>query len=81
MPDDPAGSEKMTQIEFLKQNIANARRVLALPSERYPNGRMSHDVMTECLARWVEELEDARLDNGYCLGRDGRLHPADLCGY
>ena len=69
----------MTQIEYLKACIANARRVLALPSERYPNGRMSHDVMRENLAKWSEELDDARLDSGFCLGADGRLYPADLC--
>lgn len=54
----------MGRSAFLQDRIANAKRNLALPNELYPNGRMSHDVEREVLARSESELRDLMLD-GY----------------
>lgn len=62
----------MTRSEYLKACIANAKRVLAEPNERYPNGRMSHDHMRDQLAEYEGKLQDYALEHGRWFA-DGRF--------
>ncbi len=55
----------MTRSEFLIDAIANCERCLAAPEVRYPNGRMSHEVNAEYLAKCESELADMRIDGLY----------------
>lgn len=55
----------MTRSEFLKDRIARCEANLAKPNVMYPNGRMSHDVEREDLARTQSELMDMAIDGYY----------------
>jgi hypothetical protein len=55
----------MTRSEFLKTTIECCKNNLAKPNIMYNNGRMSHDVEREELARATEQLYDMQIDGNF----------------
>jgi len=53
----------MTQYEFLKAQVKWAEGILSAPAVTFPNGRNSHEVASEKLAEYQDDLSDFELEH------------------